>query len=188
MSRINELVERFKQEGNSAFGPIADHYRAACRNWHRRLSKSVKIDPDDFRSEFEELLYYSLIKFATGQVGEDGKVIPFDHYFAAALRRRLATMVREFWSQKNQSERKIEQLSLDKHDVIDQRSEKELEALEVADLIRSLPCTTNDRKLMSLKLKGFTIDEVCQSLAIRRREYWSRVANLRTMSHLVGVA
>lgn len=187
MNRVNEMVVRFKQEGNIAFQALSDHYKNNCKNWFRHVSKSVRIDLDAFRSIFDETLYNTLNKFEFNRVNNEGKNVHFEFYFTAAIRKRVTTIKRNFYSDKNCIERRAVQFSLAKHDIADEKDQKHWRAFEIRDSLSTLLRSSVDRQMLAMRMQGFTIAEVCRCLDINRREYWTRVGNLRSSVRLAKV-
>ena len=76
LTDVDNAVDLFKQIGNDAFAPLMEYYQSVCHNWYNHLAKYMKLDRDEFQTDFQSLLFRSLRRFDANVEGKsDDSVI-----------------------------------------------------------------------------------------------------------------
>lgn len=179
---LSTLIERFKVEGNKVFPLILKAYETWFKKWFRHVSKSRLADYDTFKCDFALILYNALVRFnrdhpdASANNGFDKYLAVSIHNYVTDLRRRKS------------AERKsaLIPLSLCEHDIVDPKPDCSRSIFEVLDVVNTCIHNNMDRNILMLKMSGHGIDEICDSLSIKKREYWTRVDRIRRNKGLLS--
>lgn len=178
---VENLIHRYKQGEKSLFEEILLNYKQTCSNWYRHVSSRVRITKCEFEREFELLLYNAILRYDP-QLKDENK---FDHYFAVALKMKVNDLIRHALANKNKISRKSISLSVKKHDIKDERVIYSMDLVDIMDSIFTYFNDEIDRNLIIMRVAGYRIEEIANKLNITKREYWSRMKNIKSKQKCV---
>lgn len=177
---LENLVLKFKANGNVAFLEVANHFRKMRSNWFRHAQRFLKMDHDTFNSEFDTILYTSLRNYKPDPLSK------FDHYLTSAIAKRISGLKRNMMSLKGKAERKGVSLCPKRHDVEDKRPVYEQQMMQLEDLVDRHVTEEIDKQIVSMKIAGASVSDICDEMRIEKSRYWKSIHQLRKKARFVS--
>lgn len=167
---------------NEQFTKLFDHYRSSFIQWHLHLKKYIRIDRDAFLTEFQLVLFKTMLQFNVEKAtAADSR---FERYFMSSVRKMCNTLLRQASRQKVCEAKKNVSFCLRKHDLCDSYSELRQQELYVEDVLQTV-VPSKERAVLRLMLDGFSGREICDKLRLDYSEYRGRLRRLRSNDRLV---
>lgn len=153
---------------NEQFVRLMDKYQGTFIQWHLHLKKYISVDRESFFSEFQMILFKTMLQFDVKKATADNA--RFERYFMSSLRKMCNTILRRASSQKRQADKNNVSFSLKNHDLRDNSADHGQMNLIVEDIIHK-HVSGEDRDVLQMIMAGFRSSEICRQLNIDHSVY-----------------
>jgi DNA-directed RNA polymerase specialized sigma24 family protein len=167
---------------NDQFRNMMETYRGDFIQWHKHLTKYIRIDRETFLAEFQVVLFKAMLRFDVNKATAGDQ--RFQRYFMSSLRKMCNTLLRKESSPKRLASKRFRSFDLAKHDVPDWRFEQRVEEMWIEDVV-DVYAPPEQREFLKMVMAGYSRGEVCECLGLEIDEYRSNFRKIRRNEDLL---
>lgn len=164
------------------FQNLMDHYHETFIQWHRYVTKYIRIDREHFLSEFQYILFQTMVHFDKNKAMSETN--RFERYFASSLKKMTNTLMRRASTKKRKIERKSISFCVKKHDIADTRCVKPIDSMVMNEYLKY--CGPLE-PVIRLRVDGNSMDEICKQTGLQSHQYRNIMKKVKAKDSLLRV-
>lgn len=182
---VDIIAKDFNNNKESSYNKLFSFYKKKKIKCYKFINKKIKVDKNDFFSDFDLLLFHSLIKYNKDYIDiYDLSTSKFDRYFNAALKNLITDYMRIHIKSKSNK------VVLTCTPINNDQFIENFDDLYIDDIITSYFKDNIDREIIKLKITGISRKDICKKLKLKIHEYRYRldaIKNKYNIDYLLSV-